>query len=86
MALFTIRVELHDASWPHYQALYDHMATYGFTDTMISDSGNRVKMPSGEYNYEGNATPENVIAWAKQAAGRTARPFSVLVTEGNRRI
>lgn len=84
MARFTVRVELHDASWEQYEKLYDEMAARGFIDT-ISYQGGTVKLPPAEYNFDGNATKEQVLEKAKDAAAQVVRKYAVLVTESNGR-
>jgi len=85
MARFTVRVELHDASWEQYEKLYEKMATQGFTDT-IPTTGDAVKMPPAEYNFDGQATKEQVLEKAKSCAAQVVRKYAVLVTESNGRI
>lgn len=84
MARFTVRVELHDATWEHYKKLYEMMARQGFTDVITTTSGS-VKMPPGEYNIEGSFTKEQVLEKAKVASAAVVRTYAVLVTESNGR-
>jgi hypothetical protein len=80
MARFTVRVELHNADWDDYVSLHKKMAGQGLTDTIDVTNG-KVKMPPAEYNYEGNATKEDVLAKAKAAASSVVTSYAVLVTE-----
>ncbi len=84
MARFTVRIELHDASWEDYQKLYEKMDKQGFTDTISTEKG-AVKMPPGEYNHEGQVSKEQVLEKAKLAASQVVRTYAVLVTESNGR-
>ena len=84
MARFTVRVELHDATWDHYKKLYVTMEHQGMTDVIPTTSGS-IKMPPGEYNYEGTATKEQVLEKAKVAASQVVQSYAVLVTESNGR-
>jgi len=85
MARYTIRIELHDATWDDYVEMYKHLATQGITDIITSDDGVRYKMPPAEYNYDGNATRAQVLEMAKASAGKVVRSYAVLVTESNGR-
>lgn len=81
MARFTVRVELHDATWQQYVELHEHMSAEGFTNQIASDDGARYELPPAEYNFEGNATKEQVLAKARTAAAKVVRAYAVLVTE-----
>lgn len=85
MASFTIRVELHDATWDNYVALAKDLASKGITDVIKADNGTRYRMPPAEYNYEGNTTIADVYAAANASAATTGRRHAVLVTESVRR-
>jgi hypothetical protein len=85
MTRFTVRVELHDASWEQYESLYKKMAEQGFTDT-IPTTDAAVKMPPAEYNFDGAATKEQVLEKAKSCASRVVPKYAVLVTESNGRV
>ncbi len=84
MARYTIRIELHDASWDDYEEMYMHLTAQGITDIIASDDG-RYKMPPAEYNYDGSATRAQVLEMAKASAGKVARSYAVLITESNGR-
>lgn len=81
MARFTVRVELHSATWDDYLALYEQLAAYGITDIITSDGGVAYRMPPAEYSYEGSATPEQVLETTKACAAKVVRSYAVLVTE-----
>jgi hypothetical protein len=81
MARYTIRIELHDATWDEYEAMYEYLEAQGITDIITSSDGARYKMPPAEYNYEGNATRAQVLDMAKASAAKVVRSYAVLVTE-----
>ena len=84
MPRFTIRVELHDEQSSDYDKLHKAMEGKGFTRTIKVDGGT-YRMPNAEYNFDGEATKEQVREKAV-AAAKTVRPkFDVLVTESNGR-
>jgi hypothetical protein len=85
MARFTVRVELHDADWTKYEVLHKHMENAGFTRTIADAKGVLYHLPLAEYNYDGNATKEEVLEKAKACAARVVNDFEVLVTESNGR-
>ncbi|MFQ6333986.1 hypothetical protein [Methylophilus sp. 3sh_L] len=80
MARFTVRVELHDASWEQYNELHKKMSLQGFTDTIEGES-KTVQMPPAEYNFEGSVTRQDVLDRAKNAASSVVKKYGVLVTE-----
>jgi preprotein translocase subunit SecD len=85
MSSFTIRVELHDANWQHYTDLANDLARKGVTDLITSSDGVSYKMSPGEYNYEGNATIDDVLTAVRESANKTGRANAVFVTEAVRR-
>ena len=84
MARFTVRVELHAGEHKHYLMLYKELAARTFDDTIEAERV-RYKLPTGEYNYEGNKTKEQVLSLAKDAASRVSRSYSILITESTGR-
>jgi len=85
MAKFTIRIELHDATWDDYMEMYKHLEAQGITDIITSGDGTRYRMPPAEYNYEGTATRADVLALAKKSASKVVKSYAVLVTESSGR-
>jgi len=85
MAIFTIRVELHDANWQHYVDMAKDLASKGITDVITGDNGTSYKMPPAEYNYVGNASMQQVHDATCASAARTGKRYGVLVTEAARR-
>jgi hypothetical protein len=81
MASYTIRIELHNASWDEYEAMYEHLEAQGITDIITSNDGARYKMPPAEYSYMGNATRAQVLDMAKASAAKVVHSYAVLVTE-----
>lgn len=81
MAKYTVRIELREAEREDYSVLYEEMEARGFTDTITSSNGVTYQLPDAEYNYEGKATREEVLAMARSAAEETGVEYSVLVTE-----
>ena len=81
MSLFTIRVELHDASWSDYNALAKQLAQQGVVDVIRGDDGRTYKLPPAEYNYEGNATAEQVRDAVRRVANVTGRQNAVFVSD-----
>ena len=84
MAHFTVRVEFHDGSMTHYLMLYKELAARSFADTIEAEKVT-YKLPTGEFNYEGNKTKDQVLALVKDAAARVFRSYSILVTESSGR-
>jgi hypothetical protein len=81
VARFTIRIELHDASWDDYEDMYGHLEKQRIVDIIASEDGARYKLPPAEYYYEGNVTRAQVLEMAKASASKVAKSFAVLVTE-----
>src|SRR5262245_42614747 len=71
MSSYTIRVELHDASWQQYIDLANDLARKGITDQILASDGNIYKMPPAEYNYEGNAYIDAVLDSVRESANKT---------------
>lgn len=81
MASFTVRIELHNAEWPNYEALHKAMEQRGFSRQITADDGQLYQMPWAEYNGSGNLTSVQVRDIARAAAGTTGKENSVFVTE-----
>ena len=81
MALFTVRIELHDAYERDYDQLHAAMAQVGFSRIITADNGVKYHMPFAEYNYTANLDSAGVLRSAKQAANTTGKQFAVLVNE-----
>jgi hypothetical protein len=85
MAHYTTRVELHDANEKDYQTLHAAMEELGFTSNIMGHDGATYKMPSAEYNYEGEIPIDTVLDKAKYAAETTDLECEILVSEVSRR-
>ncbi len=79
---YTIRVELHDDPSPEDdKILHEAMEGAGFSRTFKHSDGTLYRLPDAEYNFEGDATADQVLNKAKSAAKQTDLEFSVLVTQ-----
>lgn len=85
MANFTVRVELHQADWSHYEKLHAAMEAKGFSRIITSTDGRRYQLPLAEYNGSANLTSEQVRDIAQAAANTTGKANSILVTEAKAR-
>jgi hypothetical protein len=81
MSRFTIRVELHAATWQNYVDLARRLATHGIVDVIESNDGKRYKLPPAEYNYEGAATRDQILEVTRSCAASVVNSYGVLVTE-----
>ena len=81
MAQFTVRVELHSASYSDYETLHASMERRGFSRLITADDGKIYRLPTAEYNKEGEYTRSQVLASARAAATETGKTFATLVTE-----
>jgi hypothetical protein len=84
MALYIIRVELHDAQWQHYVEMAKDLATKGITDVIAGSDGNSYKMPPAEYNYVGSENIDAVFDAVRASANKTGKSNAVFVTEATR--
>lgn len=81
MANFSVRVELHGASWDDYEVLHAEMADRGFSREITGSSGRSYQLPTAEYVIQENWDLETVRTLAAQAAEVTGRKFGVFVTQ-----
>ena len=84
MTGFTIRVELHEATWDHYAQLARNLASIGVVDEITGSDGVTYKLPPAEYVYSGNTDANSVLDAVKAVAARTGRNYAVFVTEAVR--
>jgi hypothetical protein len=77
MNSYSIRVELHDATWADYVNLAQFLGNNGIVDTILGDDGIRYKMSPGEYNYFGPNTFDKVYTAAVTCAAMTGRKHAV---------
>jgi uncharacterized radical SAM superfamily protein len=61
------------------------MEELGFTRTIVGRNGVTYKLPSGEYNYEGEIPIDTVLDKAKYAADTTKLKYEILVSEVSKR-
>jgi hypothetical protein len=85
MSAFSIRVELHQATWQDYENLANDLLRQGITRTITADNGGTYHLPPAEYNYQGNATIDAVLNAASASAQKTGRRHAVFVTEASQR-
>ena len=83
MASFTVRVELHDATWIDYDELHKAMNLKAFSRTIVGSDGIRYKLPDAEYYTTANMTKTQVLERARQAANTTGKSYGVFVTESS---
>jgi hypothetical protein len=81
MASFTVRIELHHATWDDYNALHAAMEHRGFSRLVKADDGRTFHLPWAEYNGTGALTCAQIRDIAQEAASETGKKNSVLVTE-----
>ena len=85
MTSFTVRVELHSATYLDYETLHSKMAGQGFSRQITSDSGYTYQLPTAEYNISTDASRSEVLGQAKSAVKATNKTGAVLVTESTGR-
>jgi photosystem II stability/assembly factor-like uncharacterized protein len=81
MTNFTVRVELHKATWDDYETLHAAMGNHEFSRDITADDGNTYHLPTAEYNISTSQNRSSVLASAKTAASQTGKKASILVTE-----
>lgn len=86
MAAFSIRVELHRATWNDYVKLAGLLAAHAVVDTIRGDNGVVYKLPPAEYNFEGNATAEQVRQAVAATAAKVVPSYAVVVSEATKRV
>ncbi len=85
MANFTVRVELHNATWTDYESLHAVMEQNGFSRSIIGNDGNAYQLPLAEYNGSSdNLDSGGIRDIARVAADSTGKKNAVLVTAGIR--
>jgi len=83
MAQFTVRVELHKATWSDYDILHAAMESKGFSRDITSSDGATYRLPWAEYTGFGSFTSAQIRDIAREAANTTGKQNAVLVTESN---
>jgi hypothetical protein len=82
---YTVRVELHDASWDDYETLHAAMQNVGFSRTITSADGKKYQLPTAEYDARASQDATQVRQIGSNAAKATGRRFSVLVSASSQR-
>jgi hypothetical protein len=85
MANFTVRVELHQATYADYEALHAAMEKQGFSRFIAADNGQTYHMPWAEYSGSGSLSTVQVRDIARSAANTTGKSNAVFVTEAQSR-
>lgn len=85
MAIFTVRVELHEAEDADYQRLNAAMELAGYRRQVASDDGVVFLLPNGEFDLVANGNVSQVMEHAyKVATGVKRSPDpSILVTQAS---
>lgn len=86
MAMFTIRVELQGAESKHYELLGQLLSPAGISNFIQADDGTRYQLPSGEFDWVGEATKEEVLDAIQAAAEHTELPYAILISQATERI
>ena len=81
MAMFSVRVELHGATWDDYEILHPAMEAAGFNRTIASDDGVVYHLPTAEYTMTAQINTARVLAKAKLAANSTGVPYTIWVNQ-----
>ena len=82
---YTVRVELHNASWDDYETLHAEMENRGFARTITGNNGVTYQLPTAEYNASSQMDAVGVREVASEAAKATGRKYAVLVTVAGQR-
>jgi len=78
---YIIRVELHGASYAHYEKLHAVLAANGVINAIAGADGKRYRLPPAEYSYSGSETPAQVLAAVMQLSATVLPNPAVLVTQ-----
>lgn len=84
MASFTVRIELHDATWDDYNVLHAAMEQRGFSRLIRADDGRAYHLPWAEYYGTGDLACNQIRDVAREAANQTGKKNAVFVTEAAR--
>lgn len=84
MNMYSIRVELHGATWTDYTNLAAYLSNRGIVDVITGNDGLTRKMSPGEYNYDGPRAFDEVYDAAKWCADLTGKPYAVTMSEVTR--
>jgi len=84
MSKYLVRVELHGASYTHYDVLHKSMAAQGFTRKIRDGNGVEYSLPTAEYITSTTLDGDIVRQQADSAAATTGLGRGVLVVEWDR--
>lgn len=85
MPNFTVRVELHNATYQDYENLHAAMSRVGFSRQITSDDGKVYNLPTAEYDKTANSTASEICTQVKAVANSTGKSNGVLVTQAGAR-
>ena len=80
MTGYTVRIELHAATYDDYETLHTAMQSAGFSRTIKSDNGTIYQLPTAEYSVSSDGDVNAVLKAASNAAARTGKNYGALVT------
>jgi hypothetical protein len=78
---YIIRVELHGASYAHYEKLHAVLAAKGVFNVIAGTNGMKYRLPPAEYSYSGSESPAQVLAAVVELAATVLPNPAVLVTQ-----
>jgi hypothetical protein len=78
MSDYLVRVELHGASYAHYEQLHKAMAAHGFSRQIRGGDGKNYALPTAEYVISTAQDGASVRAAADGAAASTGLKHAVL--------
>ena len=82
MPNFIARVELHSATWDHYEILHASMQRRGYARTIQASDGKVYQLPTGTYVVMAtNSSLQSALKAATEAANETGRQSWVLVAD-----
>jgi hypothetical protein len=85
MGQYTVRIELHNASYLDYENLHAEMGRRGFSQTIRGDNGRLYKLPTAEYDITSSASIDQIRAAGAAAVASTGRTGMVLVSQATAR-
>ena len=80
----TTRVELHGADEDEYEALHDAMEAEGFVRSIENSSGEKLRLPTAEYNLPDSTLDRKQVVKRAERAAESVKPnptLWILVTE-----
>jgi hypothetical protein len=84
MTNYTTRVELHGADEDEYEALHDAMEAEGFVRWIENSSGEKLRLPTAEYNLSDSTLDRKQVVKRAERAAESVKPNPtpwILVTE-----